>query len=194
MYKLGTRKLILVSQLLQEYQMMFDRPPHCGMLPIGNAILFGGLLHNPGQRSIVSVAHKRAQMMDYMVVEPARKPTDERVSRRVVGRCREDVIDPVVKLAAVRGKVSAVDRVSGLEYEGHGQTDDQMDKHESQSDQLRRFTQQHDRQNEHVGEVESFTCKEDGVFPHRMLHLFQIFVGWEEKAFKVPPEHIIERK
>ena len=47
--------------------MMFDRPAHGGMLSIGNAILFGGLPNNPGQRSIVSVAHKRAQMMDYMV-------------------------------------------------------------------------------------------------------------------------------
>src|SRR5208337_1682078 len=187
MYKLGTRKLILVSQLLQQYQMMFDRPAHGGMLPIGNAILFGGLLHNTGQRSIVSVAHKRAQMMDYVVVEPASKPTDERVRGRVVGRCREDVIDPVVKLAAVRGKVSAVDRVCGLEYEGHGQANDQMGEHESQKDQQRRFTQQHDRQDKHVGEVESFTCKEDDVFPRRMLLLFQIFVGWKEKALKVPP-------
>src|SRR5271165_6284895 len=117
--------------------MMFDRPSHCGMLSIGNAILFGGLLHNAGQRRIVSVAHRGAQMMDYMVVEPASKPTDERLSRRVVGRSREDVIGPVVKLAAVRGKVSAIDRVCGLEYEGYCQADDQMDKHESQSDQQR---------------------------------------------------------
>src|SRR5580700_4771443 len=98
--KSASRKLIRVSQLPQKYQMMLNRSRHRGMLPIGNAILFGGLLHNSGQRSIVSVAHKRAQMMDYMVVEPASKPTDERVSRRVVGRCREDVIDPIVKLAA----------------------------------------------------------------------------------------------
>src|SRR5208283_1683096 len=132
--------------------------------------------------------------MDYMVIEPASKPTDERLSRRIVGRCCEDMINPVVKLAAVRGKVSAVDRVCGLEYEGHGQTDDQMGKHESQSDQQRRFPQQHDRQNKHVGEVESFTCKEDGVFSHRMLRVFQISVGWEEKALKVPQEHIVERK
>ena len=87
------------------------------MLPIGNAKLFGGLLHNPGQRSIVSVAHKRAQMMGDMMVEPARQPTYQRVTRRIIGRCREDVIDAVVKLAAVGGKVSAVDRVRGLEYQ-----------------------------------------------------------------------------
>ena len=81
--------------------MMYDRPTHRGILPIGNAILFGGLLHNPGQRSIVSVAHKGAQMMDYMMVEPARKPSYERVTRRIIGRGREDVIDAAVKLAAV---------------------------------------------------------------------------------------------
>src|SRR5580693_7192813 len=94
-------RLIFASQLLQKYQVMFDRPTHGGMLPIGNTILFGGLFHNPGQRSIVSVAHERAQMMDYMMVEPARKPSYERVTRRIIGRCREDVIDAAVKLAAV---------------------------------------------------------------------------------------------
>src|ERR1700683_1742634 len=158
--------------------MMFDCLPHCRMLPVGNAKLFGGLLHNPGQRSIVSVAHKRAQMMDDMVVKPARKPTYQRVTRRIVGRCREDVIYAVVKLAAVRGKVSAVDRVCGLEYERYGQTDDQMGEHESQSDQQRRFPQQHDRQNEHVRKVEPFTCNEDGVFPQWMLRVLQISVRW----------------
>src|ERR1700688_2601365 len=65
----------LAAQALQENQMMPDRPPHRGMLPIGNAKLLGGLLHNPGQRRIVSVAHKRAQMVNYMVIEPACKPT-----------------------------------------------------------------------------------------------------------------------
>src|SRR5580704_219173 len=110
--------------------MMFDGLRHGGMLPIGNAIFLGGFLHDPGQRSIVSVAHKRAQMMDDMMVEPACQPTDERVRGRVVGGCREDVIDPVVKLAAAQGKVSAVDAVSGLEYEGHAQTDDQMGEQE----------------------------------------------------------------
>ena len=174
--------------------MMFDRPPHCGMLPIGNSILFGGLLHNPSQRSIVSVAHKRAQMMDDMVVEAASKPTDKRLRGCVVGRGSEDVIDPVLKFAAARREVSAVDAVCGLEYEGYGQTDDQMGKHESQSDQQRRFAQQHDRQDEHVGEVEPFTCEQDDVFSHRMFRIFQIVMGGEEKALKVPQEHIIERK
>src|SRR5579863_6388104 len=121
--------------------MMFDRPPHGGMLPIGNAILLGSLLHNPSQRRIVSVADKRAQMMDDMVVESASKPTDERASRRVIGRRREDVIDPVVKLVAAQRKVSAIDRVRGLEYEGYAQTDDQVGKHEGQTDQQRRFSQ-----------------------------------------------------
>src|SRR5487761_1106507 len=106
--------------------MMFDRSTHGGMLPVGNAILLGGLLHNPGERTVVSVAHKRAQMMDDMVIEPACQPTDERVRGRVVGRCREDVIDPVVKLVAAQGKVSAVNTVRGLKYEGHAQANDQM--------------------------------------------------------------------
>ena len=70
------------------------------MLPIGNSKLFGSLLHNPGQRCIVGVANEGAQMMDNVMVEPARKPTDERVTRRVIGRCRENVIHAIVKLAA----------------------------------------------------------------------------------------------
>ena len=164
------------------------------MLPVGNAILLGGLLHNLGQRRIVSVANKRAQMMDDMVVESAHQPTDERVRGRVVGRCRKDVIDPVVKLAAAQGKVSAVDAMSGLEYEGHAQTNDQMGEQERQADQQRLFPQQHDRQNEHVGEVESFPCKEDDVFPRRMFRIFQIVVRGEEKALKVPQKYTIERK
>src|ERR1700758_4649442 len=174
--------------------MMFDRPTHCGVLPVGNTKFLGGLLHNPGQRSIVSVAHKRAQMMDDMVVEPASKPTDERLSRRVVGRCGEDVIDPVVKLAAARGKVSAVNTVCGLEYEDYAQADDQMGEQKRQADKPRRFPQPHDRQDEHVGDVESLPRKEYDVFPCWMLRIFQIVVGREEKALKVPHEHIVERK
>src|SRR5208282_3715206 len=100
--------------------MMFDRPAHGGMLPIGNAILFGGLLHDPGQRSIMSVADKRAQMMDDMVVEPASKPTYKRVFRRIIGRCREDVVHAVFKLATIGRKVSAVDGVRRLKYECYG--------------------------------------------------------------------------
>jgi hypothetical protein len=68
--------MILVSQLFQEEQMMFDGLRHSRMLAIGNSILFGGLFHDPRQRSIVSVAYKRAEMMDDMVVEPADEPTD----------------------------------------------------------------------------------------------------------------------
>src|ERR1700676_2285465 len=118
--------LCLAAQALQENQVMPDRPAHGGMLPIGNAILFGRLLHNPGQRTIVSVAHKRAQMMDNMMVQPARKPSYERVTRRIISRRREDVIDAAVELAAVRGKVSAVDRVCRLEHERDRQADDYM--------------------------------------------------------------------
>ena len=103
--------------------MMFDRLCHGRMLPIGYAIFFGGLLHDPGQRGIVSVAHKRAQMMDDMVIESAGKPSDQRVLGRVVGGRREDVMDPVIELVAVRGKVRAVDHVRGLEYERNAQTE-----------------------------------------------------------------------
>ena len=114
---------------------MPDCSGHGRMLPIGNAKFFGGILHNPGQWSIVCVADERAQMMDDVMVEPAGEPTYDRVTRRVIGRCREDVIHAVVKLAAVRGKVRAVDSVRGLEYQRYGQTDDQMDQHERPSDQ-----------------------------------------------------------
>ena len=96
---------------------MYDRARHGGMLPIGNAILFGGLLHNPGQWSVVSVANEWAQVMDDMVVEAADEPTDQRGLGRVVGRGREDVMDPVIELIAVRGEVRAVDHVRRLEHE-----------------------------------------------------------------------------
>src|ERR1700722_3197342 len=104
---IGTRRarlgamLCLAAQALQENQMMPDRPTHGRMLPIGNTILFRGLFDNPCQRNIVSVAHKRAEMMHYMMVEPARQPRYDRVTRRIIGCCREDVIDAAVKLAAV---------------------------------------------------------------------------------------------
>src|SRR5271155_3893766 len=103
--------------------MMPDCLGHGGMLPIRNAKLFGGLLHDPGERSIVGVAHERAQMVDDVMVEPAREPTDERVFRRVIGRGREDVIHAVVKLAAVRGKVGSVNGMRRLEYKCYGQPD-----------------------------------------------------------------------
>src|ERR1700684_3492234 len=100
--------------------MMPDCLRHGGVLPIGNPKLFGGLLHDPGQRSIVGMAHERAQMVDDMMVEPAHQPTDKRVFRRIIGRCREDVIHAVVKLSTVRGKVGAVDGVRRLEYKSYG--------------------------------------------------------------------------
>ena len=56
-------------------------------------------------------------MMDDMMVESARKPAYERVTRCIVGRRRKDVIDAVVELAAAGGKVSVVDGVRGLEYQ-----------------------------------------------------------------------------
>src|SRR5260370_4810186 len=102
--------------------MMDDCARHGGMLPIGNSKLFGGLLHNPGQRSIVGMTHERAQMMDDVMVESACEPTYQRVTRRVIGRCREDVVHAIVKLAPVRGKARAVDSMPSLEYHSYGQT------------------------------------------------------------------------
>src|ERR1700726_1135708 len=82
----------LAAQPLQKYQMMYDRASHGGVLAIRNPILFGRLLHNTGQRTIVRVADKRTQMMDDMMVEPPRQPSYERVTGRIVGCGREDVI------------------------------------------------------------------------------------------------------
>jgi len=100
--------------------MMPDCLSHSGVLPIGDPKLFGGLLHDPGQRRIVGVAHERAQMVDDVMVQPAREPTDEPVFRRIIGRCREDVIHAIVKLTAVRGKVGAVDCVRRLKHKRYG--------------------------------------------------------------------------
>src|SRR5579863_7339046 len=97
--------------------MMLDRLGHGRVMPVGYAKFLGGLLHNPGQRRIVSVANKRAQVMHDMVIQSAHEPTNERVRGRVVGRGCENVIDPVVELVAAGREVSAVDAVCGLEYE-----------------------------------------------------------------------------
>src|ERR1700751_5926974 len=115
--------------------MMQDRACHGGMLPIENSNLLGGLLPNPGQRSIVRMAHERAQMMDDVVVKPAGEPTYERITRRIIGCCREGVIHAVVKLTAARGKVGAVDGVCRLKYQRYSQTDNQVDQHERGRDQ-----------------------------------------------------------
>src|SRR5580704_4349953 len=100
--------------------MMPDCLSHGGVLPIGNPKLFGGLLDDSGQRSIVRMAHERAKMVNDMMVEPPGEPTDKRVFSRIIGRCREDVIHAVVKLTTVRGKVGAVDGVRRLEYKRYG--------------------------------------------------------------------------
>src|SRR5580692_5719855 len=106
--------------------MMTDCTSHGGMLPIRDAKLFGGFSHNPGEWSIVGVANEWAQMMDDVMVEPANEPTYDRVICRIIGCCREDVIDAVIKLAAIRREVGAVNSVCCLEYQRYGQTDDQM--------------------------------------------------------------------
>jgi hypothetical protein len=164
------------------------------MLPIRNAKLFGGLLHNPGEWRIVGVADERAQMMCDVMVEAAHEPPYDRVTGRIIGRCSEDVIDAVIEFAAVRGKVRAVDRMRGLEYQRYGQTYYQMDQHECPNDQQRRFPQQQHWQDEHVGEVERLPREEDGVFPRRMPGTLQVVVGWKKKGFKVPYENVVERE
>src|ERR1700722_9995892 len=111
---------VFVPQLLQEHQMMPDCLGHGGVLPIGDPKLFGGLLHDSGQRSIVGMAHERAQMVDDVMVEAAGEPTDERVFGSIIGRSREDVIHAVIKLTTARGKVRAVDGVRRLEYKRYG--------------------------------------------------------------------------
>src|ERR1700727_1908829 len=93
-------KSVFVSQLLQKYQMMRDCPGHGGVLPIGNSKLLSGLLPDLGQWGIVVVADERASMMDDVMVEPARERPYERVSGRIIGCCREDVIYPIIKLVA----------------------------------------------------------------------------------------------
>ena len=95
---------------------MPDCPGHGGVLPIGNSKLFSGLLYDPGQRSVVRMAHERAQMVDDVMVKAADEPTDERVFCRIISRGGEDVIHAIVELAAVGGEVGRVDGVCGLEY------------------------------------------------------------------------------
>jgi len=142
---------------------MFDGLGHGGMLPIGNAIFLGGLLHDAGQWGVVSVANKRAEMVDDVMVQAADEPADQRGLSRVVGRGGEDMVDPVIEFVAVGGEVGAVDHVRRLEDERNAQADDQMRKHESQGDEQRGFSQQHDRQNEHVNDVKSFSGKKSDV-------------------------------
>lgn len=163
-----------------------DRSRHSGMLPIGNSELFGRLFDNPSQRRVVGVAHVRAQMMGDVMVEPAREPAYERIGRRIICRCREDVINAVVKLVAVRREICAVDRVCGLEYQRYGQTDDQMDQQKRPSDQKRRYAEQYDGQDEHVGQVERLPRKKDRVFSRRMPGALQIFVGRKRKSTQSP--------
>ena len=93
---------------------MPDRSSHGWMLAIGDAKLFGSLSHNPSELGIVSVADEGAQMMRDVMVQTANEPTHDRVLCRIISRRREDVIDAVFKLAAVRREVRAVDCVCCL--------------------------------------------------------------------------------
>ena|ERR1700757_3535061 len=99
--------------------MMPNRAGHGWVLPIGDSKLLGGLSHNPGQRSVVRVAHERAQMVDDVMVEAAGEPAHQWTLCGVVGSGRKDVIDAVVELVAVLWEVSAVNSVRGLEDEGY---------------------------------------------------------------------------
>ena len=71
---------VLLPQLLQKYQMMPDRPGHGGVLPVGNPKLFGGLTHNPGERSVVRMADEGAEMVNDVMVQTACEPAHQRVS------------------------------------------------------------------------------------------------------------------
>src|SRR5215469_11049134 len=187
-------ELVFIPQLLQKYQMMPDRPGHSGVLPVGDPELSGGLPHNPGERRVVGMADMRTQMVDDVMVQPTGEPAHKRVFGRVIGCGCEDVIHAVVKLAAVRGKVGAVNGVGGLEDERYAQTDDQMNQEKRTRDQQGRSSQYQHRQDQHVGEVEALTQKEDGVFTLRVPGAPQVFVGGKEEALKVTEEHIVDRK
>src|SRR6516164_8745424 len=187
-------ELVFIAKLLQKYQMMPDCPGHSRVLPVGDTELCGGLTHNPGQPIVVGVAHVRTQMMNDVMVQPTGEPAHNRVLGRVIGRGREDVIYAIVELAAVGGKVGAVNGVGGLEYERHAQTNDQMNQKKRTRDQLGRFSQHQYRQDKHVGEVEAFPCKEYGVFTQRVSGALQVSVRREEKALEVSEKHVIERK
>lgn len=133
-------------------------------------------------------------MVDDVMIEPAGKPSHNRVFGGVVGCGGKDVVHAVVKLAAVERKVGAVDGVGGLEDERYAQTHDQMHQKKRARDQQRRFSQYQDGQDQHVGEVEAFPGKEDDVFAQRMPGAPQVLVSGEKKALKVAEEHVVEGK
>ena len=113
----GVPESVLVPQLFQKYQMMPDRPCHRGVLAIRNAELFGGLLHDAGERGVVSVADVGAEVVHDVVIESSDEPADEGVLGGVVGCGGEDVVDAVFELVAAGGEVGGVDGVGGLEDE-----------------------------------------------------------------------------
>ena len=82
-------------------------------------------------------------MMHDVMVQPAGKPTHHRVLGGVIGRGCEDVIHAVFKLVAVCRKVGGVDGVSGLEYQRHAQTDNQMNQKKRAGDQQTAICQHH---------------------------------------------------
>src|SRR5271154_7181418 len=69
-----------------------------------------------------------------------------------------------------------------------------MDQEERPGDQQRRFPQHHNRQDQHISEVEGLAANENGIFAQRVIGALQIIVGREEKALEVPEEYIVERE
>src|SRR5271156_4296379 len=67
-----------------------------------------------------------------------------------------------------------------------------MHQQERPANQKWRFSQDQQRQDQHVSDVETLSGKKNGVFAQRMFGTFQIIVGWEEKTREVPDQHIVE--
>jgi hypothetical protein len=55
--KMKRSELVFIAKLHQKYQMIPDCLGHCGLLPVWDPELCGGLPHIPGQPIVVGVAH-----------------------------------------------------------------------------------------------------------------------------------------
>ena len=117
----GTKRSLpcAVAQLLQKYQVMPYRTRHGGMLTVRNAKLVGSFLYDLRERSIMSVAHKRTQVMDHVMIEPARQPTHHWIGGCVVCCRSEDVIHAVFELVAAFRKIRVVHGVCRLKDQGY---------------------------------------------------------------------------
>ena len=133
-------------------------------------------------------------MMDDVMVQPTGKPAHNRVLGRVIGCGSEDIKDAIVKLAADRGEVGAVNGMGGLKYERYAQSHDQMNQEKRACDKKGRSSEHQHWQNKHICDVEALADKEHGVLTQRVPCALQVFVHREEKALKVSDKHIVERK